>query len=385
MPRPPASSPTLAHIRESAFSSLAHRLAAHRGEVYPLHVGDTWLDPPGGCRMEDLRACDHPGLHRYAPPQGVPALLDAVVERVRARTGVATERGDVLIAAGATGGLGAALGAVLSPGDEVLVLAPYWPLIDGIVRSFHGVPVAVPFLGEVDSPESAVECVAAQLGERTVALYLNTPNNPTGRILPRAWLEALAEWTRRAGLWLFADEVYEDYAYAGPHTYCRSLAPERTFSVHSFSKAFGMAGNRCGYVVGPSAVMQDVRKVSTHSVYSTATASQAAALRSLDGRGDAWVLDARKQYQAAGNAAAAKLGIEAPEGSTFLFLDVKDALGQGGLGEFLSACVDRGLFVAPGTSFGPYPTSVRVCFTSAAPDVVSRGIDQLASLLARTG
>jgi len=382
MPRPPAVSPTLAHIRESAFSSLAHRLAAHRGEVYPLHVGDTWLEPPQGCRMEDLRACDHPGLHRYAPPQGVPALLDAVVERVRARSGIPTERGDVLIAAGATGGLGAALGTVLSPGDEVLVLAPYWPLIDGIVRAFHGVPVAVPFLGECDSPETALACVKAKLGERTVALYLNTPNNPTGRILPRAWLEALAELTRREGLWLFADEVYEDYAYAGAHTYCRALAPERTFSVHSFSKAFGMAGNRCGYVVGPSAVMQDVRKVSTHSVYSTATASQAAALRSLDGRGDAWVVEARTQYQDAGNAAAAQLGLPAPEGSTFLFLDVKDALGEGGLGEFLSACVARGLFVAPGTSFGPYETSVRVCFTSAAPDVVARGVEQLAALLA---
>jgi N-succinyldiaminopimelate aminotransferase len=385
MPRPPAVAPTLAHIRESAFSSLAHRLATHRGEVYPLHVGDTWLEPPQGCRMEDLRACDHPGLHRYAPPQGVAALLDAVVERVRARTGVATERADVLIAAGATGGLGAALGAVLAPGDEVLVLAPYWPLIDGIVRAFHGEPVAVPFLGECDSPETAVACVQSRLSARTVALYLNTPNNPTGRVLPRAWLEALAEWTRREGLWLFADEVYEDYAYAAPHVYCRALAPERTFSVHSFSKAFGMAGNRCGYVVGPRAVMQDVRKVSTHSVYSTPTASQAAALRSLDGCVDAWVAAARTQYQAAGNAAAAKLGVDPPEGSTFLFLDVERALGAGGLGEFLSACVDRGLFVAPGTSFGPYPTWIRVCFTSAAPGVVERGVGQLASLLARNG
>ena len=385
MPRSPDVTPSLAGIRDSAFSTLQHRLAAHHGEVYPLHVGDTWLEPPDGCRMEDLSSRAHPGLHRYAPPQGMPALLNAVVERVRARHGVATEVEDVLVAAGATGGLGAAVGTLVSPGDEVLLIAPYWPLIDGIVRSFHGVPVAVPFLGIADSPASAVEIVRAQLTPKTVALYLNTPNNPTGRVIPRAWIEALVEWARRERLWILADEVYEDYVYSGTHTYCRALAPERTFSVHSFSKAFGMAGNRCGYVVGPARVMRELRKVSTHSVYSTATASQVAARLCLDGRGDAWQANVRPLYRQLGERAALRLGVPPPAGSTFLFLDVKDRLGGQDLATFLERCVDRGLFVAPGPSFGPYPTSIRVCFTSAPPEVVERGVEVLASLLERKG
>ena len=385
MPRAPEVTPSLAAIRDSAFSTLQHRLAAHPGEVYPLHVGDTWLDPPEGCRMEDLASRTYPGLHRYAPPQGLPTLLSALVDRVRARSGVPTELHDLLVTAGATGGLGAAVGAIVSPGDEVLLAAPYWPLIDGIVRSFHGIPVAVPLLGSVDSPESAVAALRARLTPQTVALYLNTPNNPTGRVVPRAWVEALVEWARREGLWILADEVYEDYVYTGVHTYCRALAPERTFSVHSFSKAFGMAGNRCGYVVGPASVMREVRKVSTHAVYSTATASQVAAQRCLDGRGDAWLDEVRPRYRQMGERAASRLGVPAPEGSTFLFLDLRERLGTDDLAAFLSKCVDRGLFVAPGPSFGPYPTAIRVCFTSAPPEVVERGVEVLASLLDPSG
>src|SRR5436305_14959124 len=102
------------------------------------------MEPPEGCRMEDLRVAEYPGMHRYASPQGMPALLDAIVERVRTRSGVPTERDNVLVATGATGALGAVAGAIVKPGDEVLLFAPHWPLITGIVRSVGGVPAAVP-------------------------------------------------------------------------------------------------------------------------------------------------------------------------------------------------------------------------------------------------
>jgi N-succinyldiaminopimelate aminotransferase len=365
------------------FSALAGRPARHTGQVYPLHVGDTWLEPASGCRMQDLTIEEHPGLHRYANPQGLPRLIDAVVERSRRRMGVATERESVLIAAGATGGLGAVVGSIVAPGEEVLVLAPHWPLITGIVRCFHGEPVVVPFLDEVDSPESAVEAVQAQWTSRTAALYISTPNNPTGRVLPAAWVDALVDWAVARDLWVVSDEVYEDYVYRGEHTYARSRAPRQTFSVHSFSKAFGMAGNRCGYVVGPDTAMGALKKVSTHAFYSTPTASQFAAYRALDGRGDAWVEAVRPQYRALGNAAAERLGVPAPEAGTFLFLDIAQSLDERGLLGFLEDCADRGLLLAPGPSFGAYPSHIRVCFTCAPPETVRAGIDILAGLLQR--
>lgn len=383
MPRYPRFSPSVDDISGAVYSGLAHRLAAHPGEVYPLHVGDTWMEPPPGCRMEDLSVAQYPGMHRYAPPQGMPALLDAIVDRVRAKTGVPTGRENVLVATGATGALGAVAGAIVQPGDEVLLLAPHWPLITGIVQSFHGVAVDVPFFGAADSPETAVEAVRERLTDRTIALYLNTPSNPAGRLIPASWIEALVDWARREDLWILSDEVYEDYVYEGEHTYTRPLAPERVFAAHSFSKAYGMAGNRCGYVVGPADAMVELRKISLHSFYSTPTASQIAAVRVLAGPGEAWIAHAREEYKAVGDRAAARLGLEPPQGSTFLFLDVAEHLDERGLGGFLERCVDHGLFLAPGPSFGPYPTHVRLCFTASPPGVVDRGVEILAALLGR--
>jgi N-succinyldiaminopimelate aminotransferase len=383
MPRPPQLSPAAASIKGSVYSSVLHRLAAWGGEVYPLHVGDTFLEPAEGCRMEDFPLADHPGANRYAPPQGLPALVDAVVDRLRARTGVPLGRENVFVTGGATSGLASIVGAVVSPGEEVLLLAPHWPLIEGHVRMAGGVPVDVPFFGAAESAETAVAAVETAATSRTVALYVNTPSNPTGLVIPRAWLEALAAWARRRDLWLLFDEVYEDYVYRGEHVPGLSLAPERSFGAWSFSKAYGMAGYRVGYVAGPAAPLAEALKLSTHTVYSAPTAAQLAALGILGGAGDAWVSSAREVYRGLGDAAADRLGVARPEGSTFLFLDVAPRLDARGLPGFLEDAADRGLLVAPGPSCGPYPTHVRVCYTSAPPDVVRRGVEVLATLLGR--
>jgi aspartate/methionine/tyrosine aminotransferase len=382
MPRHPRYAPSVESMAASVYSSFADRLARMPGETWPLHVGDTWMEPAAGTRMEDLTVEENPGMHRYAPVQGLPSLLDAIVDRVRARTGCSTERGNVLVTAGATGGLGAVIGGILGPGDEVLLLAPYWPLIAGITTSFHGKPVAVP-LAHGDA-RAAVEACEARRTERTIALYLNTPNNPSGIVLPRATVEALVEWACEHDLWIISDEVYEDYVYRGEHVYTRPLAPERTFAAYSFSKAYGMAGNRCGYIVGPKDAIVQLRKVSTHTFYSTPTAAQLAAVRALQGAGDAWIAEAKAQYLRTGTEAARRLGVPPPDGGTFLFLDVSASLDDQGLPGLLERCLDAGLLVAPGPSFGPFPHHVRLCFTCAPEDQVLRGVDALARVLGRS-
>jgi len=378
MPRFPGLSAAVSAMRGSVYSALAHRAARLAGETYPFHVGDTWKEPPPGCRMEDLRVADHKGLHQYSGTQGVPALLDVIAERTERRSGVATTRANVLVTAGVTAGLAHVVATLLQPGDEMLVLAPHWPLVQGIVQSFGAVPVLVPFFGVVSSADGAVAALEAKRSDRTAALYVNTPNNPTGFAIPRAWMEALVAWAREHDLWLFFDEVYEDFVYEGEHVPGRALAPERSFSGHSFSKAYGMAGNRCGYLVGPAELIPQLLKISTHHVYSAPTASQFAALRVLQGAGDAWLAETVREYRDVGAEAARLLGVPPPAGGAFLFLDVAPSLRGGGLDGFLEACADDGLLVSPGTSFGPYPTHLRICFTCAPPDVVLRGVRVLA-------
>jgi len=202
-------------------------------------------------------------------------------------------------------------------------------------------------------------------------------------VLPRPWLEALAELAEREGLWLLSDEVYEDFVYRGEHVSIGRFAPQRTVSVYSFSKAYGMAGNRVGYLAAPAALTAQALKISTHTSYHAPTAGQLAAHRALRD-GDAWLLEARESYRAVGEATAKTLGIPPPAGATYHFLDVAAQLDERGIFGFLEDCVERGVALAPGPSCGrDYGSCVRLCYTAAPPDAVERAVEQVAELLRR--
>jgi aspartate aminotransferase len=394
MPRPPKTVSAVAAMPGAVYSPLGARIALRRGPVYALNVGDTWRDPFVGGRMEDLAQAAHPGLHRYTATQGIAPLVEAIVEKVRARNGIACEREAVLVTGGATAGLAHAVGVLVDPGDEVLILAPFWPLVRGIVQSWRAAPVEVPFFDRVFSLDDALAALDARRTARTVALYVSTPSNPSGRVLPAEWLAAIAEWARRHDLWLLADEVYEEILYRGEHASLARFAPERTVTAFSFSKTYGMAGYRCGYLVGPPAVIAETHKLHVHSTYSAPTPAQVAALAALrDGAG--WLAETRALYREAGDDAASVLGLPAPEGSTFLFLDVRDHLRErsrrarsaegahdrGMLG-FLEDVFEDGVLLSPGASSGrDYEGFVRLCFTALPPADVATAVRLLAARL----
>ncbi|MDT8438730.1 MAG: pyridoxal phosphate-dependent aminotransferase [Wenzhouxiangellaceae bacterium] len=385
MPKHPSFSSAAHSIRGAVYSGLQRMPRSGRPPV-PLHVGDTWMEPAVGCRMQDLSVAEFPGLHRYSPVAGYPELRARIAQLHAARTGVDTNPSQVLVTAGATAGLAAAVAALVGPDEEVLLAAPYWPLIAGSVRAFHARPVDVPLMAPADGVSTAEQAVAAfeqHRSGRSVAVYWNTPHNPTGRLLERDWLEALVDWAREHELWIFSDDVYEDHVFDGAHVYTRALAPERTISVHSFSKAYGMAGNRCGYLVGPVAAIEAIQRIMTNINYSACSASQRAAFNALGGPGLDWADAARAQYAELGREAAAMLGLPAPRGSTFLFPDVAEVLDERGLDGFLGDLAEAGVLVAPGPSFGPYPTHVRLCFTAAEPGEIRRGVEILARQLGR--
>jgi len=366
----------------AVYSPLGDRIAQRKGPVYALHVGDTWREPFVGGRMQDLAQAAHPGINRYTATQGMAPLVDAIVEKVRARNQIGCERDQVLVTGGATAGLANVVGSIAAPGDEVLILAPFWPLIRGIVQSVGATPVEVPFFDRVFALDAALEAVDAQRSERSVALYVSTPSNPTGRVLPEAWLAALADWARRHDLWLLADEVYEDILYRGEHVSLARFAPERTITSFSFSKSYGMAGYRVGYVVGPRDLVACAHKLHTHSTYCASAPAQFAALAALRD-GAAWLAETREHYRDAGADAAQVLGLPAPEGSTFLFLDVRDRLDPRGMLGFLEDVFEDGVVLSPGASSGrDYEGFVRLCYTASPPAEVAIAVRLLAKRLA---
>lgn len=389
MPRHPSLSTATAGLSADVYSALAERARLRGGTIHPLHVGDTYLDPPEGARAEAQRTAEHPRLHNYAPVQGEPALLAAIRRRLAGRYGLELDPACLQVMPGATTGLALVLAALLDPGDELLLPSPFWPLIRGLATTRGCTPVEVPFFTRLDEPgfdpEAALE---AAVTARTAAIYVNTPHNPTGRVLPEPVVDAVARVARRHDLWVLADDAYEELVYGQSHRplWLRADLADRTVASHTLSKSYAFAGGRVGFVHGPPDAMRAIRGVEVFNAYCAPRPMQLGAAHALD-EGDAWLAETRRLYARAGAEAAAALGLPAPEAGTFLFLDASPHFRPGeGLPGFLERCLDAGVLLTPGAAAGrDYGTWVRLCFTAVPPAELTDALGRLARVLGRTG
>jgi len=387
MPRFPHGAPSANSLSDRVFGQLVRRSGGVQ-KVYPLHVGDTYLEPLSLARAEAQVSAERPRLHNYSPVQGEPELLEAIRDKVRRRSGVGLELENIQVMAGATAAMGVICNALLEPGDEVIIPSPFWPLIRGAVRGRGGVAVEVPLFTRLDEPGfDAVAALEAAITERTCAIYVNTPHNPTGRALPERVLAGIAQLAERHNLWIFSDEVYEDVWFgegAPASAFARPDMAARTVATHSVSKAYGLAGARVGYTHGPREAMEVIRGVQTFYSYCAPRPMQfgaAAALRN----GDAWLAEMRATYARAGRAAAHALEIPEPEGGTFLFFDLARFMRGGESGTaVLERCVDAGVMLTPGTACGTaFDGWARLCFTSVPEPELKDALTRLHGALFR--
>jgi aspartate/methionine/tyrosine aminotransferase len=291
---------------------------------------------------------------------------------------------------GATHALASAARTVLDPGDEVIVPTPHWPLIRGILTNCGAVPVEIPLTQQLyaDPQADAAALLEPALSERTVALYLTTPNNPDGKVLSRRHLDQLAELARSRDLWVFSDEVYEDLAYTGQHLSIASLPgmAERTITVFSLSKSWALAGFRLGYAVGPPPLMHALRKIANHTVYNVPDVLQRAALRLLDDAGGtAWREETRATYLAARDLAQKHCPAPGflPDGATYLFVDLS-RWARGEIWPLVERCLDAGVSISPGEQFGRgFEQHARLCFTAVPADRLMIGLERLAAVLSK--
>lgn len=386
MPRFPEAVPAANSLSDRVFSSLAAKARARTGKTYPLHVGDTWREPLEAARAEAQRTDDTPHLHTYSPVEGEPELVEAILARLKTTAGKTFESAEVQVMSGATAGLSVVTSTLLGPGDEVLLPAPYWPLIRGIVVTQGAVPVEIPFFDRIGAdfdPEAALE---EAVSDRTVAVYVNTPNNPTGVVLDADTLAAIVRVAQRHDLWIISDEAYEDLHFGPrPKPFWTGPVQERTLVTHTLSKSYGLAGARVGYVHGPAGIMKAVRGVQTFTTYCASRPMQLGAARALN-EGDGWIAEARVQYEAAGRRAAQVVGVDAPAAGTFLFFDASPHFreGEDTLG-FLERCLEAGVLMTPGAACGgDYLDWVRLCFTSVPPDELEEALARLATVLGET-
>lgn len=387
MPRFPNVSKHAHSVSARVYSNLERRALAKNEALYRLHVGDTYRDPVAAARAENQLSAEHAGLHKYAPVHGEPSLIEAFIAYVETRHGETLNPDLVQVMSGATAGLSIVCQVLLEPGDEVLLPSPFWPLSRGIISTKMAVPVQVPFYTRLDEPGFDAEAVLeSAVTDRTVALYINTPNNPSGRVLPDATVDAMMRVATRHGLWVLCDEAYEEIYFdrePPDAVWKRPGIRDRAIAFHTLSKTYGFAGARVGFTHGPECVMAAIRGMQTFHTYCAPRPMQFGAVGALQ-QGGAWVDESRSLYRDAGYQAADALGVPRPEGGTFLFIDVGAQLGSGDedCSAFLERCADAGVLLTPGRSCGAdYSKWVRLCFTSVPPDQLAAALEKLKPLV----
>jgi aspartate/methionine/tyrosine aminotransferase len=231
-------------------------------DPFRLDQGDVSFDAPDTVKAAMRRAIDENRSH-YVQTTGVPRLLELLAEKLRTQNGIPVGSPDeVLVTTGGIHALFIVCQALLEPGDEVVIPDPEWPPCGGNIRLARGVPVPCP-LHESKGWRYDLDQLASKITPKTRAIYINSPGNPTGGVLTRADVEAIAALAERHGLWLISDEAYEDVVFdqAG-HVSAASLPGmyERTISLYTFSKTYAMTGLRLGYVAAKDATLRDRMK-----------------------------------------------------------------------------------------------------------------------------
>ena len=256
MPRHPSYAPSVTGMSGSVYSALTAKIERMDGEVYPLYVGDTWMAPPEGCRMEDFREAEYPGMHRYSPVQGHPGLLDTIVEHVRAHVHMPVERSQVLVTTGSSEANFVTCWRLIEPGDKVAIMQPNYQQTWGLAQNF-GAEVRPFQLHEKEGWEPYAEEIRTAIAPGTKLVVVTNPHNPTGHVLSDASRKVILERTAEVGAWLLADEVYQGAERDGHTTPSFWGAYEKVIVVNGLSKAYGLPGLRIGWIVAPPAFTQE--------------------------------------------------------------------------------------------------------------------------------
>jgi aspartate/methionine/tyrosine aminotransferase len=269
-------------------------------DPFRLDQGDVSFDAPDTVKAAMHRAIDENRSH-YLQTTGLPRLLELLAEKLRTRNGIpVASPEEIMVTTGGIHGLFITCQALLEPGDEVVIPDPEWPPCAGNIKLAHGVPVPCP-LRESIGWRYDLDELSAKITPKTRAIYLNSPHNPTGGVLNRADIEAIAALAARHGLWIISDEAYEDVIFDGAEHVSPGSLPgmyERTISLYTFSKTYAMTGLRLGYVAAKDAQLRErMKKALFYTASNIASVVQFGGIGALEGSQEA-VARYREELQA---------------------------------------------------------------------------------------
>ena len=350
---------TLSPSLTIAITMLAQDLKASGKDILSFSAGEPDFGTPKRIKEEAIKAIND-GFTQYTAVPGIIEVREAVAGKLKRDNNLDYTAADIIVSNGAKHSLFNLFQAVINPGDEVIIPAPYWVTYPELVKYAFGLPVVIE-TDDISGFKITPEQLKAAITDKTKMLILTTPSNPTGSIYSRAELEALGEVLKGTDIIIASDEMYEKLVYDAEFTATASVSEDmfnRTVTINGLSKSVAMTGWRFGYLASANkeliAVMNKLQSQSTSNINSI---TQKAAIPALNGEVDDDIEMMRKAFAARAVEAASLmneidgLSVKKPEGAFYLFVNIKDITDDS-----ITFCKELlqevGVAVVPGIGFG---------------------------------
>ena len=395
----PRVSARISAISESATLAVDAKAKAMKAEGRPVigfGAGEPDFPTPDYIVEAAVSAAREPRFHRYTPAGGLPELKKAIAEKTRRDSGYEVDASQILVTNGGKQAIYEAFAAMLDPGDEVIVIAPYWTTYPESIKLAGGVPVFV-VTDESTGYLASVEQLEAARTERTKVLVFVSPSNPTGAVYPRDQVRAIGRWANEHGLWVLTDEIYEHLVYGDAEFASLPVeVPEiadRTVIVNGVAKTYAMTGWRVGWIIGPKDIVKAASNLQSHATSNVANVSQAAAVAAVSG--DLAAVDEMKKAFDRRRQTIVRMLNEIdgvvcpePEGAFYAYPSVKGVLGKKIRGKTPQTSTELAelileeaeVAVVPGEAFGT-PGYLRLSYALSDEDL-TEGVTRVQNLLA---
>jgi aspartate/methionine/tyrosine aminotransferase len=378
-----------------AVDAKAKALKAAGEDVIGFGAGEPDFATPAHIVEAAVAACARPVNHHYTATAGLPALREAVAAKTLRDSGLEVTASQVVVTNGAKQAVYEAFEALLDPGDEVLVPAPFWTTYPEAISLAGGIPIAVP-ADESTRFHVTVDALERARTADTKVLLFVSPNNPTGAVATRNEVEEIGRWAADNGLWVVTDEIYEHLVY-GDHRFTSmpAVVPElgdRCIVINGVAKTYAMTGWRVGWLIAPPDVAEAVTNLQSHACGNVSNVAQEAALAAVAGDLTAAhemraVFDSRRQtIHRMLNECEGVTCLE-PEGAFYAFPSVKGLYGRSVAGRKISSSLDlvevaieeAKVAIVPGEAFGA-PGYLRLSY-ALGDEAIVEGVSRLAKLL----
>jgi len=380
-----------------AVSAKAKALKAEGKPVIGFGAGEPDFSTPAHIVEAAVEACRVPANHKYSPTPGLPALRAAIVAKTKRDSGYEITADQVVVTNGGKQAVYNALAALLNPGDEMLLPAPYWTTYPEPVRLAGATPVELQTSAE-SGFRVTVEQLEAARTENTKALMFVSPSNPTGAVYRKEEIEAIGRWAVEHDIWVLCDEIYEHLVYGeAVHYSMPVLVPEladRCIILNGVAKTYAMTGWRVGWIIGPVALVKAASTLQSHQTSNVCNVAQAAALAAVSGSLDAVhemhaAFDRRRQTIHTMLSEISGVSCINPEGAFYAFPSFHDVLGREIDGvtptttaELADLFLEKiNVAIVPGEAFSA-PGYGRMSYALSDEDLIE-GVTRMADLLGR--